>query len=157
MIIRAASTNDLEAVARIHRDSILELCKTHYSPEQLADWTSALRPAAYVALLSSHHMFVADASGELAGFGVLDPNTGLVNATYVSPRAVGRGIGRALLEAMEADAMKGGFGQTCLNATLNAVGFYERLGYVSHGVDRNRLPSGVELPCVSMRKSLRGI
>jgi putative acetyltransferase len=99
-------------------------------------------------------MFVAENGGEVAGFGVLDPNTALINATYVSPREVGRGVGRALLEAMEAEATQGGFSQTRLNATLNAVGFYERTGYVQHGLDQNRLPSGVELPCIDMRKNL---
>lgn len=153
-ILRAASASDLERVAQIHRESIVELCNTHYSPQQLADWTGALRPAAYAALLGSHRMFVAEDTGEIAGFGVLDPNTGLINATYVRPRAVGRGIGRALLEVMEAEAIQGGFSQTRLNSTLNAVGFYGRMGYVRHGLEQNRLPSGVELPCVEMRKNL---
>lgn len=81
MIIRTANTNDLKRIERIHRDSILQLCKTHYSAEQLADWTAALGQDAYVALLSSHHVFVAEESGELQGFAVFDSNTGLVNAT----------------------------------------------------------------------------
>jgi len=155
MIIRAANSSDLESIERVHRESILQLCKTHYSAEQLADWTAALRPAAYVALLASHRMFVADENGELLGFAVLDPSTGLINATYVCPQALGRGVGRALLVAAEADAAANGIRQIRLNATLNAVGFYGRLGYEHCGHEWNRLPTGVELPCVAMRKTLR--
>jgi GNAT superfamily N-acetyltransferase len=154
MIIRPATSNDLERIGVIHRLSILELCKTHYTPEQLADWTSALRPAAYEALLASHRMIAAEDGAELLGFGVFDPTTALINATYVDPSAARRGIGRALLAAMENEARAAGFGEVRLNATLNAVGFYARLGYVSRGRESNRLPSGVDLPCELMRKDL---
>lgn len=155
MIIRAANKSDLLRIEWIHRDSILQLCKTHYSDEQLADWTAALGPAAYLVLLTSHRMFVADENDEILGFAVLDLSTGLINATYVCPQAFGRGVGRALLAAAETDAAANGISQIRLNATLNAVGFYERLGYEHCGREQNRLPTGVELPCVAMRKTLR--
>ncbi|HET6333804.1 MAG TPA: GNAT family N-acetyltransferase [Polyangiales bacterium] len=154
MIIRQATSNDLARIGEIHRQSILELCKTHYTPAQLADWTSALRPAAYEALLASHRMIAAEDGAELLGFGVFDPNTGLINATYVDPSAARRGVGRALLTALENQARAASFGEVRLNATLNAVGFYARLGYVSRGRESNRLPSGVDLPCEMMRKHL---
>jgi putative acetyltransferase len=60
------------------------------------------------------------------------------------------------MEAMDAAARASGCTELQLNATLNAVPFYERLGYVSSGRSSNRLPSGVELPCVAMSKSLGG-
>ena len=154
MIIRAANTNDLESIERIHRNSILQLCKTHYSIEQLADWTAALQSNVYETLLSSHRVFVAEENGELLGFAVLDPSTGLINATYVDPQAVGRRVGRSLIAATEADAATNGWSEIRLNATLNAVGFYGRLGYENCGRAQNRLPTGIELPCVAMRKNL---
>jgi GNAT superfamily N-acetyltransferase len=154
MTIRSATANDLERICSIHRLSILELCKTHYSAEQLADWTAALLPAVYEALFATHRIFVADDGADVMAFGVFDPNTALINATYVHPSAVGRGLGRALLTAVEDEARAAGFVEVRLNATLNAVGFYERLGYVSRGRESNRLPSGVDLPCERMRKNL---
>ncbi|MEY4576735.1 MAG: hypothetical protein RL701_1438 [Pseudomonadota bacterium] len=155
LVLRAATAGDLAQIATLHRESILQLCHEHYSAEQLTDWTAALRPEAYAALLASHRMFVAIASdSELLGFGVLDPGQGLVNATYVHPSAVRRGVGKQLLEAMEACAKDAGRSQLQLNATLNAITFYERCGYVSQGRTSNRLPTGVDLPCEAMQKTL---
>lgn len=154
MIIRTANKNNVEDIERIHRDSILQLCKTHYSAEQLTAWTATLKPAKYITLLSTHRMFVAEDDGELFGFAIFDPNAGIINATYVKSQSVGHGVGRALLTATEADAVANGLSQINLNATLNAVGFYTRLGYENCGRGQNRLPTGVELPCVMMRKSL---
>jgi GNAT superfamily N-acetyltransferase len=100
---------------------------------------------------SSRHRYlvdlrlVAEEDGQIPGFGVLDLGRSLINATYVSPKAVRRGIGRSLVEAMESAAKQGGVSQLHLNSTLNAVPFYERLGYVQRKTASNRLPTGVEL------------
>jgi N-acetylglutamate synthase-like GNAT family acetyltransferase len=84
-----------------------------------------------------------------------DPAEALINATCVRPDAARRGIGRTLVAVMEAAARASGATEVRLNATLNAVGFYETLGYSRAGDASNRLPSGVELPCVVMIKTDR--
>jgi hypothetical protein len=56
-----------------------------------------------------------------------------------------------LLEALLRD---GGVLEARLNATLNAVEFYRSLGYRDEVPTVNSLPTGVELPCVAMRKTL---
>jgi putative acetyltransferase len=152
--IRPATPSDLVRVAEIHRDSVLALCSGHYDAAELAEWTSVLRPEAYALLLSLREMYVAEADGELVGFGVLGPADALIHATYVTPGAARRGVGRALIARMEEAARGRGCGELHLNATLNAVSFYERLGYVRGADAKNRLPSGVELPCVQMHKAL---
>jgi predicted GNAT family N-acyltransferase len=43
------------------------------------------------------------------------------------------GAGRALMEALEAEARRGGTRLLVLNAQVAVVGFYERLGYVAEG------------------------
>jgi GNAT superfamily N-acetyltransferase len=93
-------------------------------------------------------------AGSLLGFGVLDARTAFINATYVSPAAARRGGGRSLMEAMETSARAGGGTELRLNAKLNAVPFYARLGHASSGPSSNRLPSGIELPCITMSKPL---
>ena len=154
MRVRKATVEDLANVALLHRRSILELCNTHYSPEQLTEWTSALKLSSYAKLLASHEMFVADDGEALLGFCVLNANAGFINATYVNPNANSRGVGRALMTAAEAAARNKGLTEIRLHATLNSVGFYERLGYARGESATNRLPSGTELPCVVMSKNL---
>jgi putative acetyltransferase len=154
MKIRRARTEDLQGVAAVHRASILGLCAQRYSVVQLSQWTDALRPEGYAALLVRREFLVAEQDGELLGFGVLDLGESLVNATYVSPKVVRRGVGRRLLEAMETIARQQGVARLQLSSTLNAVPFYQSLGYLQQGAGTNRLPTGVELPCIVMAKNL---
>ena len=156
MLVREATKDDMESVATLHRRSILDLCKTHYSDEQLNEWTAALHGSAYSLLMRTHEFLVAEADSELAGFCVFDPREGLLNATYVSPLASRHGVGRGLVAAVEAIARARGVPRIQLNATLNAVGFYERLGYAAIEMASNTLPTGVALPCVTMSKALAG-
>jgi putative acetyltransferase len=153
-MIRRAAPADAGALASLHRASITELCAAAYSEEQLAHWIAALEPAIYEALMETSEVFAAVENGTLVGFGVCAPRESLINATYVAPSATRRGIGRGLMAAMERCLVGAGVSEARLNATLNAVPFYEALGYTPAGRTTNRLPSGVELPCVAMAKRI---
>jgi putative acetyltransferase len=152
-VIRPATSSDAPSIAELHRASILGLCAREYTSEQLAAWIAAL-PERYEPLVESATVMVMEDDGVVVGFGVCSPQQGLINATYVSPGATGRSIGRRLMTAMEAAIGARGAREIRLNATLNAVGFYESLGYTSEGESVNRLPTGIELPCVAMSKSV---
>jgi diguanylate cyclase (GGDEF)-like protein len=154
MNIRRATDEDLQQVAAVHTASILDLCAQRYSVVQLAHWKDALRQGGYAALLATREFLVAEENGALLGFGVLDLSESLINATYVSPEVTRRGVGRRLVQAMETIARQQGVTRLHLNSTLNAVPFYESLGYLQEGLSSNRLPTGVELPCVVMTKDL---
>jgi putative acetyltransferase len=154
MIIRRATDEDLQQVAAVHASSIVDLCAQHYSVVQLAQWKDALRPEGYAALLATREFLVAEENGALLGFGILDLGESLINATYVSPKVARRGVGRRLVQAMETIARQQGVTRLHLSSTLNAVPFYESLGYLQEGPSTNRLPTGIELPCVVMTKDL---
>lgn len=154
MKIRRVTLEDLPEVASMHRASILDLCAQHYSAVELSLWTDALQPDKYTTLLVDREFLVAEEDGQILGFGVLDLSQSLINATYVSPKAVRRGVGRRLVEAMERLARQGAVSRLHLNSTLNAVPFYERLGYLQREAACNRLPTGAELPCVVMTKDI---
>jgi putative acetyltransferase len=153
-VIRAATARDVPAILDLHRASILALCKGPYSDEQLTQWTAPLSAELYAKLLATHQVLVQERGDELDGFGVLDLQSGLVNATYVAPSRAREGVGSALLAALEQQARARGLARLHLHATLNAIGFYAKLGYIQDGAATNRLPSGVELPCVRMHKQL---
>lgn len=72
---------------------------------------------------------------------------------FISPLYAGMGLGRLLIEAVEAEARLAGFANFTIRAPLGASGFFAHLGYevASHGVwplDRE-----VALPVAFMRKS----
>jgi GNAT superfamily N-acetyltransferase len=153
-MIRRAAQGDGEALATLHRASIRALCADAYSPEQLAAWTAVLTSAAYETLIDVGHVLIAVDEEVPVGLGVCEPAESLINAAYVAPGSVRRGIGRELVAAMEAELLAAGASEVMLNATLNAVAFYASLGYRDRGMTTNVLPSGVVLPAVAMTKQL---
>jgi GNAT superfamily N-acetyltransferase len=79
---------------------------------------------------------LAEAGRPLAGGGVkrLDDHACEIKRMYVVPEARGRGLGRALLEALEALARDLGYGVARLDTGSKQPGaqrMYERAGYVA--------------------------
>lgn len=77
--------------------------------------------------LRMYHAVVYEQDGEVVGVGALDGPE--VKRLYVSPAAQGRGVGAALLGALEDEARDLGFDRLVLDASPSSVGFWERMGY----------------------------
>jgi putative acetyltransferase len=73
---------------------------------------------------------------------------------YVSPEVVRRSVGKAILQKLEERAQALGIKSLKMDASLNAVPFYESAGYESQKAIKHRLASGVEIGCVLMTKEL---
>jgi GNAT superfamily N-acetyltransferase len=172
-MIRKAHIDDLPAIAEVMRASMASLGRHYYDERQLA---SALR---YIAvpdrqLVDDGTYFVAEQDGRVvacggwsarkklfsgpssedAAQGWLDPATDAarVRAMFVDPAYARRGLGRAILDASEEDALTAGFTKLELMATLPGVPLYEVCGY--RGVEEVvvELPDGVTLSCLRMTK-----
>ena len=152
--IRPASSEDVDGIWHVHNESIRALCSGRYQPREISAWIAFRPPEAYRAALGSRNLFVAESAGEIVGFGQFDPARGEVEACYVSPEAVGRGIGSDLLARMEGLARSTGHKVMHLNATLNAEPFYARMGYKRLGAAVHRVGDDVELDCIRMQKKL---
>jgi predicted GNAT family N-acyltransferase len=73
---------------------------------------------------------------EPAGYAGLDPARGPVvhlQRLAVAAPYRGTGLGARLVREVEQDAQAGGFGAVALGGQLQALPFYERLGYRAHG------------------------
>ncbi|HEX9689802.1 MAG TPA: GNAT family N-acetyltransferase [Thermoanaerobaculia bacterium] len=154
-IVRPARESDVDAIFRVHGDSIRALCRERYGPREIAAWIAFRPREAYRLALASRDLFVAEWQGEIVGFGQLDARRGEIEACYVAPEAVASGIGSALLARMEDEARRRGHTVVRLNATLNAEPFYARMGYRWLGRASHRVAEDVELDCVRMERSLR--
>ncbi|MFD9435408.1 GNAT family N-acetyltransferase [Streptomyces sp. NPDC060002] len=79
-----------------------------------------------------------------------DPSVGSLGRLAVTREARGLGVGVALVRAIEEAARVLGLAAVDLHAQTQALGFYERLGYVAYG------PEDMEagIPHRSMRRSL---
>ncbi|WP_198408105.1 GNAT family N-acetyltransferase [Natronomonas pharaonis] len=75
-------------------------------------------------------------------------------ATFVDPDNTGRGIGRALVEKLEGIARREGVERLTVLASLNAVGFYEALGFErEHKIDAGA-PEDPYVPSIKLQKKL---
>lgn len=153
MIIRRAAPSDVPFLCTMHNASIRRLCSGDYTPEQIHDWTRALKPEGYLKAMETCEFMIA-VDREVAGFCIFNIEKAEITALYVAPRSVRQGIGRAFIKEAESLAKETGLRELNLKSTLNAVGFYERMGFVRHEMRGFLLSSGTELPCIGMTKSL---
>lgn len=170
MEVRRAKADDAQAIAEVH----------------VATWQGAYRgllPDAYLAGLSVERrahwwsraladpeidIFVgSNETGSVVGFASLQGSrdaddleeTGELTTIYVMPEAWGRGLGRALMEAILDRARQRGFRCVTLwvlDANQRARRFYEKLGFSTDGAEKTETPTeGVVLLEVRYRLDLQ--
>lgn len=80
-----------------------------------------------------HMHFAAFDDSEIIGVGRLDfiePTTRQIRFMAVEPSCQSKGIGANMMNTMEQDAWNSGAIEIILHARAQALGFYEKLGYV---------------------------
>ncbi|HVZ42007.1 MAG TPA: GNAT family N-acetyltransferase [Candidatus Kapabacteria bacterium] len=138
-IVRHGSQEYRETVAL--RDSVLRRpLGLHFTPEQLAAETGDIHLACY------------DGNALVACLILtpVDARTVKMRQVAVAQERQAQGVGRALVERSEHVARERGFAEVVLNARLNVVPFYERLGYECVG----GVFEEVTIPHRAMRKTL---
>ena len=154
--IRRARQDDCQSIQTVHVAAVTGIRTALYTPEEIQAWSTPKKPESYEESIRNKEFFVAEEDNAIVGFGVLNQESSEVEAVYVNPRAGGRGIGLELLRKLETRGRALGLGVLRLNASLNAVPFYERAGYVAQERSKYRLSTGVEIACVPMVKSIAG-
>ena len=152
--LRPASCDELGALWEIRTRAVAHSCAAHYSEAVLAAWLTAPAPDSLRELVANGGGMVAQEAGRLLAYAVLDTATGEVTAVFVDPAAQGRGIGSMLLDALQGAAATSGIKHLFLSASLNAVPFYERAGFIALREELYPHRSGIGIPCVYMEKAL---
>jgi len=162
--VREATPGDRACLRECHVAAVREFGPRAYDDRQVAAWADEVDPAEdYPVDADGHYLVVAErptgdeSEGEVVGYGHLAPTESEVRAVYVHPDAAGRGVGTAILDALEARARDLRLDALALSASLNAVGFYERAGYERVGRDTyTTVHDGetVDLDVVQMQKRL---
>jgi ribosomal protein S18 acetylase RimI-like enzyme len=161
--LRAASADDAPALAAIHARAIGALDTTYYTTAELAAWAARMPPERYRALLPTRRITVAEiataGNPRIVGYAQLLPDEGVIEAVYVDPDFGRRGIGAALVRAVEDDGRALGLPGLVLDATLNSIAFYAALGYRQECLAHHELAPGVRIACAVMEKRLepRGV
>jgi GNAT superfamily N-acetyltransferase len=173
--LRKAVLADAAALEPLIGESVRGLSRRDYTDAQIE---AALGTAFGLdrELIRDGTYFVAEAANEIVGCGgwsrrktlfgadqqpgreseLLDPgrDSARIRAFFVRPDWARRGIGRALIERCEAEALVCGFRSTELVATLPGHRFYRAFGYIGDERMEYRLPGGVAIEFIPMKKNL---
>jgi GNAT superfamily N-acetyltransferase len=153
LVIRKAEREDAIAAWDIRNAAILDQCTGHYPEDQLAAWTAGEITDEFIQSVA-RSWYVAILNESLVGTGMLDNATGQVDAVFVRPDRMGRGVGSAMMAHLESQAMGSRLTRLTLDSTLNAAPFYRKCGFVGDQRSVYESPRGISLACVPMTKQL---
>lgn len=159
--IRPATEADAEGMCWVHWKAVHLTAAEYgyYGPRILHDWSPAVdskRIDTYRQHIKTRPdnrvVIVAVIARRIIGFGVVVPDKNYLNALYVSPEGNGKNVGVRLLQQLETLARNAGCKYLEMHASMNAEGFYKKHGYERGSLVFHVLHTGLEMPCVLMRK-----
>jgi putative acetyltransferase len=155
--IRALSVDDLSAARYVVGGAFARGAKGHYSPADIQAFADYVRSPRYADVLLGNRAYGAWVGSQMAGvaawsIGEGKSPTARILGVYVHPLFGSDGIGSRLVEYIEDEARAAGHRALEASVTLNAAGFFERLGYLETRRGTWRLPSDREIPIAFMRK-----
>lgn len=152
--IRPFREGEEESLRGVFDASVHGLACRHYSPEQLAAWApQEYDRAAWSARIRHNQPFVAEANGQIVGFGDVQAD-GYIDQLFVAPEAAGQGVGSAFLRAIEVRARERGIARLHSQVSLTAQSLFRRFGFEIEA-EQTVTVAGVELRNARMFKRLK--
>lgn len=156
--IRPAARDDEPALTAAHVASVRGVDGSAYDDAELAVWASGAVSTSYGLDDSDTVVLVAEREGAVAGFAEASVDAAELDKLYVDPEHQGRGIATSLSEAVDRRLRSRGVESLSVEASVNAVPFYERVGYERVGTHRKPITvdgTSVEMTMVDMEKAFR--
>lgn len=154
--LKKAAIGDIPQLWALRTRAVRLTCASHYSAEQIEVWSASPAPESYVRLIVTQSALMAQENGQLLGYGILDRQSGEVIAVFVEPGQDGNGIGKLLMQGLEAIAAQEHFTRLYLFSSLNAADFYRAMGFAGIRDEAYEHPSGITLRSLYMEKGLAG-
>src|SRR5262249_40888131 len=132
---RKGCPSDAPALCEVRELAVMATGAGAYTRQQLEAWARSRDVASFASALAGDHetFFVATEDhegGRTSRFASLSiEERPHLWSLYVHPQSQGRGIGRALLGAVEEECRALGLAELNVAALLTAAGFYEAMGY----------------------------
>jgi GNAT superfamily N-acetyltransferase len=153
MNVRVARSGEAAALSELairskavwgYDEAFLERCRVELTirPEQIGPWRA----------------HVAEEGDAILGFFTVrgEPPEGELDSLYVAPEAIGRGVGRALLDEARRVARREGFRALQIHADPNAEAFYVKHGAVRVGEVASGSIAGRALPLLRLALAADG-
>jgi putative acetyltransferase len=152
MLVRPFKDGDEPALQAVFYSAVHTIAAKDYSTEQLDAWAPH-RPdwEAWTARMRALRPFVAEGDGRVVGYADLQ-TSGYIDHFFVSGKHARRGVGRLLMETLQARAAELGLVRLFSDVSVTAEPFFERFGFVV--VERKHVVMGkVSLPNARMEKA----
>ena len=174
-ITRLANTTDIPVLQQLIASSVRGLSEGYYSPKQIESSIKYIF-GIDTQLLVNETYYVIECKNAIVACGgwskretlyggdqhkdiadpLLNPKTDAarIRAFFVHPAWARRGIGKMMITHCENEATKSGFKAMELGATLPGEPLYKAMGYTSTSNIDVKMPDGVTLKIVKMRKQI---
>lgn len=134
MLIRTFHPGDAEETSRMIAASLRETNGPDYPEEEIEELAAFYSPAGVLRRAGESHMYVGCEDGAIIGCGAISGYGGSETESYIMtlfvlPACQGRGVGRRILEALEADEIFLRAERVELSSSITAHGFYKKMGY----------------------------
>lgn len=154
--LRDATETDFEGIQKVHLDSLRNICGPYYSQNEMDVWLGTLSPEKYAKDMKTGDFVVVvnNAEREIVAFGHIAEKKRVefseivdyqLYKLYVSSKTVYKGIGKMIYNELERRVRAKGARAIGLLSSLNAISFYENLGFNTVGLTRALL-SNIQCP-----------
>lgn len=157
--VREMRREDGRSFIEVRNAAVRGIAVKDYPHEVIENWAG---PPVTEAMLERFFLnpdkgirLVAEIDGAIVGMGELIIATNELRACYVSPSAIRKGVGSAIIREIERIAMENGATFLQMDSSITAEPFYKALGYEVLEYGQHMLRSGHPMACVKMRKFLR--
>ena len=135
MNIRRFAESDAIPVSEMIARTLRVSNSADYSAEYIEDLILRQNPERIIDLASSSHFYVIESRDGIIGCGAIGripdkEDESFFSTVFVSPENQGKGIGRTLVGMLEKDELFTRAKRIEVAASITALGFYEKLGYV---------------------------
>jgi len=140
---RAALPNELSLLEELQRRTAMV---SKYREQILAHPDAIELPLQVI--IDGCARVAVDADGRIVGFSIVLPaadRLAELDGLFVEPEFTRRGVGRALLEDAFSIARAQGVRRIEVTSNLEAVGFYEKIGFVGDGPVATRFASALRM------------
>ena len=130
--IRRYIPGEEETLSILLRRTLLEV-NANYCPAGEIEWLyNRYTPEGVAEIAARGHMYVVVEDGVTVGTGttiMTGEDECEIIAAFLLPEAIGHGLGRKLFEVLENDPLAAGAKRIWLTSSVNALDFYEKIGY----------------------------
>lgn len=161
LLVRRAAIQDSYALHQAHMKSIQEICSKDHSSQEIQAWGHRpYREDQRINSIKDDLVWVVEDKGSIEGYGHLKIfekdglKRGHIFGLYLTPKVVGRSLGKAIVDLMIEEMKSVNVKIVSLESSITARNFYRKAGFVDAGPETTVEIGGTPIRCYPMTMEL---